>query len=130
MGYNYKKLKAELIEKKLADDGLVAWGQNISQAAFWGGAIGAAIASASNEMYTISKVGDKIAIIPFVNKAILYDKAYAFQKDKITKAKLGGIGVYSKLKITTIDGKVHAYNISQGKKDVKSILEKLEIPTK
>lgn len=130
MRYNYKILKAELIEKKLADGGFVAWGQTIGNSALWGGSTGSAIAGAQNQMYTISMIADKIAIIPFLSTVILYEKAYAFQKDKIKKAKVGGFGVFSKIKITTVDGKLYVYNISQGRKDIKKVLEKLGLTGK
>ena len=66
MGYNLKKLTEELKGKGLADDGLVAWGQNLNKiGGFLGGAIGGAIAGAKSPMHTISCKGNKIVIIPF-----------------------------------------------------------------
>ena len=119
MGYNLKKLTEELKEKGLADDGLVAWGQNSGGALF--GAVGAGIAG----MHTISCKGDKIVIIPFSNKEIKYSEGIMIDKNKIKKAKVS-FGLWtSKLKIETTDGKSRAYSITQGKSAVKEILAKM-----
>lgn len=126
MGYNLKKLTEELKVKGLADDGLVAWGQNVNaMGGFLGGAIGGAIAGATSPMHTISCKGDKIVIIPFSNKEIKYSEGIMIDKSKIKKAKLS-FGLWTrKLKIETTDGKSRAFSITQGKSAVKQILAKL-----
>ena len=125
MGYNLKKLTEELKVKGLADDGLVAWGQNVNaMAGFLGGAIGGAIAGATTPMHTISCKGDKIVIIPFSNKEIKYSEGIMIDKSKIKSAKISGL-LTAKLKIETTDGKSRAYSITQGKDAVKQILSKL-----
>ncbi len=118
MGYNLKKLTEELKVKELADDGLVAWGQNSSGAMF--GAVGAALAG----MHTISCKGDKIVIIPFSNKEIRFDDGLMIDKKEIRRAKVSGL-LTAKLKIETVDGKSNSYSITQGKTAVKQILAKL-----
>lgn len=128
MGYNLKKIKAELAEKKLGDNGLVAWGQNMTGTRFWFGVLGSAIAGEKKQI--ITKIGDKIAIIPFTNKGIEYNSAIGFDKAKIAKAKVSGIGAYCTLKIYTEDGQKHEYNVSQGKKDVVEMLNLLQIKSK
>ena len=129
MKYNYKTLKEELIKNELADDGLVALGQNISTAAIWFGAIGAAIAGSKNTPFTVSMVGEKIVIIPYDKNGQYFDKTEAYAKEDIKALKLGGF-IYKVLKITTKDDKVHKYTILQGVKDVKAMLEKLALPKK
>ena len=126
MGYNLKKLTEELKVKGLADDGLVAWGQNLNaMGGFLGGAIGGAIAGATSSMYTVSRKGSKIVIIPFTNKEIKYSEGIMIDKSKIKKAKLS-FGIWTaKLKIETIDGKLRAYSITQGKSAVREILTQL-----
>lgn len=117
MGYNLKKLKNELVEKKYSDNGLVAWGQNNNS-----GALGAL----ASRMLTISQVGEKIVITPFTNNQILFEGAIAFDKSAIKKAKVGGFLVYSShLKITTTDGQTYKYSIIQGKGAVKQIVKNL-----
>ena len=117
MGYNLKKLKNELVEKKYSDNGLVAWGQNNNF-----GALGAL----ASRMLTISQVGEKIVITPFTNNQILFEGAIAFDKSSIKKAKVGGFLFYSShLKITTTDGQTYKYSIIQGKGAVKQIVKNL-----
>ena len=89
MALDYKTVKADLIAKGLADEELVAFGQNVSAWAYLGGAIGGAIAGATAKKHAITKHGDKIAVIPFNNKEILYGEAYEIDKSKIQKAKVG-----------------------------------------
>ena len=126
MGYNLKKLTDELSAKGLADNGLVAWGQNANaMAGFLGGAIGGAIAGAATRMHTISCKGDKIVVIPFSNKEIKYDEGVMIDKSKIKSAKISSGLWSSKLKIETVSGKSIAYSITQGKDAVKQILSKL-----
>ena len=128
MGYNLKKIKAELVEKKLVVNGLVAWGQNMTGTRFWFGVLGSALAG--EKKHIITKIGDKLAIIPFTSKAIEYNSAIGFDKSKITKAKVSGIGAYCTLKLFTEDGEKHEYNVSQGKKDVVEMLKLLGIESK
>ena len=126
MGYNLKKLTEELTAKGLADNELVAWGQNVNaMAGFLGGAIGGAIAGATTRMHTISCKGDKIVVIPFSNKEIKYDEGVMIDKSKIKSAKISSGLWSSKLKIETVSGKSIAYSITQGKDAVKQILSKL-----
>ena len=119
MGYSLNKLKKELSEKNLADNGLVAWGQNTGT--------GGIIASAISPMFTISKAGNKIVVIPFNNKTISYDKAISFDLSKIDTAKVKGAWLFSKLVIKTVDGRVYKYSITQGKSAVKQILSSLSL---
>lgn len=119
MGYSLNKLKKELMEKGLADNGLVAWGQNTG--------LGGIIASAVTPMFTISKVGNKIMIIPFNNRTIVYDKSLTFDVGQIETAKMCGFWIYSKLKIKTKDNRTYKYSVYQGKKAVKQILKSLEL---
>ena len=91
MGYNLKNLTEELKAKGLADDGLVAWGQNSGGALI--GAVGAGLAG----MHTISCKGDKIVIIPFSNKEIKYSEGIMIDKSKIKKAKVSS-GLWTKCK--------------------------------
>lgn len=74
-------------------------------------------------MFTISKVGNKIMIIPFNNKAIIYDKSIAFDVEQIEEAKMSGFWIYSKSKIKTKDNQKFKYSVTQGKKAVKQILK-------
>ena len=120
MGYNLKNLTEELKAKGLADDGLVAWGQNSGGALI--GAVGAGLAG----MHTISCKGDKIVIIPFSNKEIKYSEGIMIDKSKIKSAKISGL-LTAKLKIETTDGRSRAYSITQGKDAVKQILSRLGI---
>lgn len=113
MGYNLNKLKKELVEKNLADEGLVAWGQNARMSGI--------VSSVTTPMFTISKSNNKIMVIPFNNKMISYDKAISFEKNKIESAKIKGI-IGSKLVIKTTDGNEYKYSITQGKNSVKQIL--------
>ncbi len=125
MGYNLKKLTEELKGKGLADDGLVAWGQNTSgMGGFLGGIVGAAIEAGVSKMHTISCKGDKIVIIPFSNSEIKYSEGIMIDKSKIKSAKISGL-MTAKLKLETTDGKSRAYSITQGKDAVKQILAKL-----
>ena len=113
MAYSLNKLKQELVAKRFSEDGLVAWGQNNGF-----GAVGALAAP----MFTISRVNTKIVITPFTNREILFDRAIAYDKENVFDARISGFWIYSKLKITTKDGKVHKYSITQGKSAVKQIL--------
>lgn len=117
MGYNLNKLKAELLEKRYSENGLVAWGQNNSF-----GAVGALV----SRMFTISQVGEKIVITPFTNNQILFENALAFDKSIIKTAKVGGFWIYSSyLKIVTNDNQVYKYSIIQGKSAAKQIVKNL-----
>ena len=132
MALKYKDIKEQMIAKNYAEDGLVALCQtvNTSTAAFWGGMIGAAIASANNKCYAVSKIGDQLVFVPYSNKEIDFKSAFAFNKAKIEKGTVGGIGGYAKIKLWTTDGDVHKYSIIQGKSDLQTILTKLEVPAK
>ena len=117
MAYSLSKLKAELLEKRYSENGLVAWGQNNNF-----GAVGAL----ASRMFTISQVGEKIVITPFTNKQILFENALAFDKSIIKTAKVGGFWIYSSyLKITTNDGQIYKYSIMQGKNAAKQIIKNL-----
>lgn len=131
MGYSYKKLKAELSSKGYADEGLVAWGSvgGMGARILLGGIIGNALGAATEKKYAITKKGTKIAIFPFTNKEILYDKAFAIDKVNIKKAKVGNF-LSQRFVFQTNNGKKYSYLILQGKSDVKKILELLEIPRK
>lgn len=129
MGYNYKKIKEELVEKKLADDGLVALCSTGSQTAgLWFGIIGALISASKSKYYAVTKVGEKIALIPYTSKKIDTEAALGYNKSNISKIKIGGAGAYSSIQISTVDGKTQKYSIIQGKKDLQTIVEKMEIP--
>ena len=117
MGYSLKSLTVELVNKNMADDGLVAFGQNTT-------GLGGALESLARPMHTISLVGDKIVITPFTNKEIHFDKAFAFSRNNIASAKVSGL-LTGTLKIVMSSGKKYSYNIMQGKSQVKQILNKL-----
>jgi len=117
MGYSLNSLKKELSEKGYADDGLVGWGQN--------NGFGGALLAAGTNMHVVSKMGDKIVIFPFTNKAILYDKGVAFDKQNVVSAKVGGFWIFSKLVVKTVDGNKHSFAIAQGKNAVKEIVKLL-----
>lgn len=117
MGYNLKSLTSELQAKNMADDGLVAWGQNSSGALF--GAVGALLSS----MHTISMHNDQILIIPFTSKQIKYDECQAINKSDIVAAKVSGL-LGAKLVLELKNGKKVKCNISQGKDAVKEILKR------
>ena len=118
MGYNLKSLTSELVNKNLADGGLVAWGQASGGAFF--GAMGAALAS----MHTISMKDGNILVIPFTNKQIKYSEATIIKKSEIKTAKVSGL-LSGKLKIKLNNGKSLSFGITQGKGAVKQILTSL-----
>ncbi len=132
MALKYKDIKEQMIAKNYAEDGLVALCQtvNTSTAAFWGGMIGAAIAGANNKCYAVSKIGEQLVFVPYTNKEINFQSAFAYNKSKITKAKVSGVGGFAKIKIWTVDGKTQKYSIIQGKAELQTILTKLEVPAK
>lgn len=123
MSFDLNSLREELISKKAAEDGLVAIGQDVLG---WG-VLGSLIAENTIKRYTISKVGSKILVIPYTFSEIEYKSGIAFDKSVITKAKVSGDGIFvtTKLKLWTIDGKVHKYFISQGRKAVKEIVNRM-----
>lgn len=127
MSYDIKSLRKELTSKRLADDGLVAVGQIVRG----GGFLGSLIAETTTKKYTISKMGTKIAIIPYNYHNIEYNSGIGFDVRVIKKAKVTGDGLFivSKLKIWTIDNRVHTYFISEGRRAVKEILRKLKVPS-
>ena len=129
MNKKLQNIKDELIKNGLADDGLVAFGQNIATAGIWFGAIGAAIAGSNNTPFTVSMVGEKIVVIPYDKNGQHFDETEAFPKENIKAIKLGGL-IYKTLVITTNDGKKHKFTILQCVKDVKAMLEKLALPKK
>lgn len=129
MKFNYKTLKEELPKSGLADDGLVAIGPNNASAAFWFGAIGAAVAASKSSLYAISLAGDRLMKIPYDKNGFYVEKAESFAKEEIKSLKL--CGVLSKaIKFVTNDGKKHKYTLSQGIKDAKKMVEKLALPKK
>ena len=113
MGYNLKTLTKELSEKGLAEDNLVAFGQN---------AVGAVMALTS-PMYTISVAKGKIIITPFTNKSIDFDGRKEIDAKDIVEAKVSGL-LTGVLKVKTNKETVK-YPIVQGKGAVKQILSKL-----
>ena len=125
MAFSYKEIKEELIKNKIADDGLVAWGQNVNKAGSWFGAIGGIITAMNAKKHTISIFQGNLIIIPLEKDKISYDKMTAYDKSTIIKAKIGGLGNQSYLSIVTKDKKTLKFNISQGKDDVKEMLKKL-----
>ncbi|MBO5884677.1 MAG: hypothetical protein J6Q51_02670 [Clostridia bacterium] len=118
MGYNSKKLAQELVEKGMADNGLIAWGQNSSGLL---GAVGAIIAP----MHVISKVGNLIVVTPFSNKQIFFEKAIAYKKENMINAKLKGGLFGASLKLEMKSGKTYKYSIIQGKAELKQMLKEL-----
>ena len=116
--YSIIKLKKELVEKGVSDDGLVAWGSSASGS--WFGAIGGALAS----MHVICKNKDAILIIPFTNKEIIYSKMEMFSKQIIAEVSLKGF-LSKTLYIKTVDGKNLKYPITQGASAVKEMLDKI-----
>ncbi len=133
MGYNYKKIKEELIEKKYAQGGLVALCQTNTRmgvAGAMGGLLGAALSNIGNKKYAITKVGEQLVFVPYTSKEIDYKSAFAYKKDKLKYVKVSGWGGLSSVKIETISGKKHLYSVTGGKKDLKAILEALQIPKK
>ncbi len=125
MSYDLKSLRQELTSKNVADKGLVAIAQTFSGNGF----LGSLIAETSTKKYAISMIGSKLAIIPFNYNNIEFESSVAFDKMIIEKAKVTGDGIFllSKLKILTIDGKMHEYIILQGRKTVKQILKELDL---
>lgn len=113
MGYNLKTLTKELNENGLAEDNLVAFGQN---------AIGVVMALTC-PMYTISCANNKIIITPFTNKYIDFENKKEIDANDIIEAKVSGL-LTGTLKIKTANG-VSKYPIVQGKGAVKQILIKL-----
>lgn len=113
MGYNLKTLTRDLSEKGLAEDNLVAFGQN---------AIGA-IGALTSPMYAISCANNKIVITPFTNKNIDFANRREIEAKDIIEAKVSGL-LTGKLKIKISNGVV-CYPIVQGKGAVKQILAKL-----
>ena len=121
MGYSLKSLTVELVNKNMANDGLVAFGQNTSGL---GGMIGGMLESLGRPMHAISMAGEQIIITPFTNKEILFSKAIAFPRKNIQKAKVSGL-LTGQLTIVMNNGSKYKYNITQGKSAVKQILERL-----
>lgn len=117
MGYSLKSLTAELVNKNMANDGLVAFGQNTS-------GLGGILESLGRPMHAISMVGEQIVITPFTNKEIIFNKAIAFPRKNIQKAKVSGL-LTGQLTIVMNGGSEYKYNITQGKPAVKQILSRL-----
>lgn len=116
MAYSLNKLKEELVAKGMAEDGLVGWGQNNH--------IGGVFAAMLSKMHCISKVGNRLVVIPFSNKEIDFSQAVGFSRDYITSAKVSGM-LTGTLKLSLADGTSYTFNIMQGKNDVKEILKRL-----
>lgn len=132
MGLKYKEIKEILTEKKYCEGDEVALiqTQNMAAMQYWGGLLGALMASSNNERFAVTKVGEQLAFVPLDNKSLNFEKAFAYSKDKIQKTKVGGLGACSSFKFWTVDGNKHKYNIYKGKKDLVSILESLGFNTK
>ena len=121
MSYNLETITKEMVEKDMADDGLVAWGQNSSKMVFWFGLIGAAFAS----YHVISKKGDRILITPFKSKKIMFEESKYVEKANILSAEIKGGLFGTKLVIKTKDKQKFNINITQGKEAVEQILKLL-----
>lgn len=113
MGYNLKTLTRDLTEAGLAEDNLVAYGQNAT----------GAIMALTSPMYAISCSKTKIIITPFTNKNIDFNNRKEIDVKDIENAKVSGL-LTGVLKIKTSSGVVK-YPIVQGKGAVKQILLKL-----
>ena len=122
MGYSLNKLKRELTEKNVADEGLVSWGQ-VSSPISMMGAIGGAL-SATAKMVVVCKKDNNIVVIPFTNKEILYKEHVAYNKQSIASISLKGL-LTKKLIITTQNGDKHKYTMYQGVSDLKTIISRL-----
>ena len=90
MAYSLNKLRDELVSKNLSENGLVAWGQNSG--------MGGILPSATTPMFVISSANNKIIIIPFNNKQIVYDGGITFDRESILSAKIAGFWIYSKFR--------------------------------
>ena len=126
------KVKRELEQMGLVQDGLIAYGQTKMSGSFGGGLLGSLIANAVAEKYAIVKLNEKIMIVPFEETKIYYDKVVSYEKANIARAKISGDGffIFRKLKIWTNDGKKHKYYITEGKKQVNEMLNQLGLNVK
>ena len=117
-------VKEELIQKGLAEGGLVAFARsnNGMTGALLGGAIGSAIQMASAENYAVVKFQNKIIILPYTKDKVVYEKAETFAKDDISKVKLTWTG---KFKIVMKNGLKRVVYIQMFKRDLKEMLVQL-----
>lgn len=133
MGYNYNDVKNELIEKGLADDNLVALGeQPISPAENLGSLIlGVKKHLPGSSSHAITKQGDKIVIYPFSTKGILYNEALTLEKSDIVKVSVYNFMVFEvRFKTTIKHFKKLWLPITLGKDDMKQILSLLGLSKK
>ena len=121
MGISVKDLKRELGQRGLADNNLVAFGQNVSNVGYLFGAVGSAIAHASAKMHAISISGNRIIVMPFTNKEILFDQGVAYSRQNIASAKVSGL-LSKTLKLNFVNGQSVKLNITAGAGEVKKML--------
>lgn len=132
MGYNYDNIKDELIEKGLADDGLVAMGSKpIGANENLGSLLLGVKKGFSGKDHAITKQGDKIVIYPFTTKGVCYDEAITLEKENIVKVSIYNFMAFEVRFKTNLKGYKKLWlPITTGKDDVKQILELLELRKK
>ena len=132
MGFNYYDIKNELIEKGLADDGLVALGEKPFNATENLGSLLLGVKKGfSGKSHAITKQGDKIVIYPFTTKGVCYDEALTLEKDNILKVSVYNFIVCEvRFKTNIKKFKKLWLPITIGKDDAKEILSQLGLRKK
>ena len=115
---NYSRICEELVEKKFADEGMIAFGRLAKNQNFNGGIVGA-----NSWRYAICKAGDDIVFIPIGRSQIYYNNLYAMNKAKMKSLKVGGLLWRSYLELVTIDGGVKKCIILRNKHTAKKIVK-------
>lgn len=124
MGISVNDLKRELGQRGLADNNLVAFGATVNNVGFLFGAVGAALAYSNAKYHAISVSGNRIIVMPYNNKQILFDQGVAYSRQNIASAQIKGL--FSKtLKLNFVNGQSVKLNITTGASEVKQMLNML-----
>ncbi len=116
---DYNKIAQELIEKKYADDGMIAWGKLGSKKDF----TTAGVEGANSWRYAITKVGDDLMFIPFSRSGVYFKNLYVINKAKIKSLKIRQSGFRKFLRMETVDGFNKDYRIIRDVKSLEQIIK-------
>ncbi len=119
----YEKIKQEIIEKGIADGGLVGVGtiNNVSKWSFLTVFLGFTMQNRSDCDYAFSVMGDSLIVVPYKQKTLFYQDGSSIKKENIALAKVQANSFFFK----TVDGKKKRFQILKGKDDFKGIVAAL-----